>query len=466
MSLRRSKQNVKRPRRCQQPLDAAAVEMEVAFSLVQLSDIPSMVNELSYTTSRLEATTRLRKLLSIERDPPIDEVIVAGVLPHFVDFLGRNDLPELQFEVAWALTNIASGTSDHTQAVIQHGAVSRFVNIIRSRFRSDDLKEQAIWALGNVAGDSAGARDFVLNSDALQPLIALINFALNSSMSRAAVRTLSIFCCGKPPPSFEQVVKPALNILCQLINTYDEEILIAVCKALACISDFTMHRIADSVLLFLGIIPHLLMLLEYPSCKVCIQALRILGNLVTGDDMQTQHVIDRGCLSHLYNLLQHSNRIIRKEACWTISNITAGNRHQIQAVIDREIIDQLVHITESKEDLEINKQAVWAISNAVTGGSHEQIRLLVTKDCIEPLCDFLDNPDSRTVIVCLEGLQKILKVGEATGHNFNAEQIEDWDGFRKIMNLRTHNNTEISAKAVKILETYWDLKGDEEQNQQ
>lgn len=34
--------------------------------------------------------------ICVERSPPIDEVIKAGVVPRFVEFLGRHDLPQLQ----------------------------------------------------------------------------------------------------------------------------------------------------------------------------------------------------------------------------------------------------------------------------------------------------------------------------------------------------------------------------------
>ena len=36
---------------------------------------------------RLEATTRLRKLLSKKDDPPIDRIIACGVVPRFIEFL-------------------------------------------------------------------------------------------------------------------------------------------------------------------------------------------------------------------------------------------------------------------------------------------------------------------------------------------------------------------------------------------
>lgn len=443
-----------------------------------------------------QGTYEFRMLLSVETLPPIQEVIDTNLVPRFVELLSPNNViykngdPDLvrgtRLEAAWVLTNIASGNSNQTKVVVECGAIPLLLQMLKEE---NDLVDQAVWALGNIAGDSESMRDAIINCNCLGLIIQL--FSKNDiKIVRNATWLLSNLCRGRNPCPGREHLKGCLPVFVHLMAFEDMDVICDAFWALSYICE------ADPSLLINGVeeveqvsqsqdqeqeennqtnepirysdvvLSRARGLLEQGNVRVVGPVIRMLGNIATGDETQTDEVVKKGFLPLLkktfyeYDDYKKLGRV-RKEICWTISNVCAGTKSQADAVVRCGLIPMLVEALNLPE-MYVRVEACWALTNCIDYVNLENFDRILSDDLIRELKEFLIVSSSMADLQAqiLEAFKKMLVVGKElerkTGRNVIKEKFVEFDVVMDIEDLQMSSDKSVSDRAYELIVDFFD----------
>uniref|UniRef100_A0A8R1Y3S4 Importin subunit alpha n=1 Tax=Onchocerca volvulus TaxID=6282 RepID=A0A8R1Y3S4_ONCVO len=355
-----------------------------------------------------------------------DEIVALNLIPRIVELLQAGPTLNMRRTATHIVGAIVSICSTHTEAIVKSGVVPCLVDLIGNPDR--ELRELTLFALGNIAAECCEYRDLCIKYGMAQRM-AMIPDGMTLMEARCAVWAASNLCRGKKPPV--DLEKISINFRYKFMSLVMREFLISVllplfnealysndtliisdaCRAFGRLLDATPES-SYKYILKPNTVECLVEHMGNPNLKISLAALLAVGNIVSGDDEQTQNVVScTNALNNIHRLLLDGDQKTKREVCWVLSNIAAGTSSQIQTIFDAGIVPSLIQILKT-ETFQIRSEACWVIANAVAGGNKEHITRIVREGALTPLSDMLTVMDCSVVVVVLKTLAEILECGE------------------------------------------------------
>jgi len=158
---------------------------------------------------------------------------------------------------------------------------------------------------------------------------------------------------------------------------------------------------------------------------------------------------------------------VRRDALWVLSCVAVGMPEHIEAIIGTDLFPKVVRAVRENESYDIKLNAIFVLVNAIQHGTDQQIRYIVGQDAIPHLCDVLTSPDADDVLDTMCAIERILQVGMFDGacnssKNIYATMMETCAGIEKLEALLAHENEKIFKAAQSILDKFFELDTDEQ----
>jgi hypothetical protein len=318
------------------------------------------------------AVTNIRKKLSSGNQDDvsdnIDTIIDSGALPYLIALLGSDadKHPNLEEEVLWVLTNLVSGTSEQTCAVVEAGVLPSMIRLVNSS--NPAVQDQAVWGLGNISGDSAMCRDEIFDCGVVAAVQeAHTNGVLGNAknMDDFAFLIMNLMRV-KPLPHIDET-KGLLPIITDFVKHLqikdvvykqgqDISILVQMLTALSAFTAQDEHgEVSMDIVIGEKIMPTLSRIMNQfihrkpggsvtGDTEILTPLCRIFGNFCGGSEQHTQAILDIEGVDLLFLLANHEDEGLRKEAWFTLSNMAAGSDSQVATLIEKGVFSRAFDI--------------------------------------------------------------------------------------------------------------------------
>ncbi|KAI8060928.1 armadillo-type protein [Gongronella butleri] len=361
----------------------------------------------------------------------VDDLLALDILPRLRHWLSCNEHANLQFEIAWIITNIAAGDSRQTDVLVANDFIPVLTEVLKSNMTTLTVKTQSAWALSNFAGESPHLRELLLEHDSLVMVALVLQHTAQEIMEQLSESTKSVHDRvlishhatlndvkaltwslsnmsrgGFLTANYWDKYVPAFNALTHCVSFDHKDIWVDSCWGLSRVM-YNMHEVYsfyESVSISRELCARLSSLLEQEDLATVVPVLRCIINITSGPNEHSQSLLETDILSKLAPLTNPETPLpIRRDAFLVVSNLMASNSELVKVVSDaRFIMDCVVahirvpghhyneelkewHATVSNayynqnDEWKITHEALWVLCNLTNLGTDETIQTLLAR---------------------------------------------------------------------------------------
>uniref|UniRef100_A0A915CW45 Uncharacterized protein n=1 Tax=Ditylenchus dipsaci TaxID=166011 RepID=A0A915CW45_9BILA len=237
--------------------------------------------------------------------------------PTLVDLVFGTFNHRSAIECQLGVDEFACGSRQITHRIVQLGGITALKSLAEKS--TGEIRDQAVWALGNLAADCQRCRQSVRQANVLPVLVYLLELpayqqydGMNEILITDVVRLLhhlhkTILCFES-----DEIISDSVWSIAYLIDH-------------ATLEGERITAVFDEP----GLVRVLVSLLKSSCTRVLAGSLRAVGNIITGTDEQTTRMLDFDILPDL-NVLMNSDLLqVSRECVWILSNIAAGTQDHI-----------------------------------------------------------------------------------------------------------------------------------------
>ncbi|KAA6381786.1 MAG: putative importin subunit alpha-2 [Streblomastix strix] len=410
-------------------IDAALSEQGKAI-IAQLDDIVEKLNSENIDEI-LQSVRLIRKLLSSnEKVIPIQHIINSGAPEKFSSLLARDDLPKVQEELIWILTNMFSGTVEEAENTVKFGVVPHLVRFLASP--TAKFREYSAWAIANIAFEK---NDYLLNTlidanleDQLLKLlvkqsqispfegskIILMDEAQREMRNQVYMLSNIVTNINLKPETLKAAASLFITYLVNIID--NEKNTRQILDALYGLNQIIDNEQVQNNVTLSGAVSKIARFINNKDFQVSNFALHIIGSLAAGNEMQAQVIITSGALVNILSLLSQIPPIDQfrlnqqkmsindalhilqvrednlKEVCWMLSNLAAGTLAQATAVINSGCVQKIILLL---FDAEVDKGEKIFFPNEQSDTKELEERYIITPPISELEFEQKINQDNK-----------------------------------------------------------------------